>query len=141
MMRSGESPVSAVTPTGVSGRFFNGPVAAGTISQWQANGGYALALAAAAIDPTGVPATGKWSSATSHSSSVTTASLPASISFTGLGIALIGTMGEQCCESGHARVFVDGVETKDTTGIWQNKSNTGQRLPTSTRFTSTFPTP
>jgi len=141
IMRSAESSVSTITPTGAYGRFFNGPVSAGTISQWQANGGYALAFAAAAIDPTGVPATGKWSSATSHTSSITTASLPASISFTGSGIALIGTMGEQCCESGHARVFVDGVETKDTTGIWQNKSSAGQSLPNSVLFAWTWPTP
>jgi hypothetical protein len=140
IMRSAESSVSTITPTGAYGRFFNGPVSAGTISQWQANGGYALAFAAAAIDPTGVPATGRWSHATTQSSNITTASLPASIRFTGSAIALIGTVGEQCCESGHARVFVDGVETKDTTGIWQNKSSAGQSLPNSVLFAWTWPT-
>ena len=140
ILRNAESSVSTITPTGAYGRFFNGPASAGAISQWQANGGYALAFSAAAIDPTGVPATGRWKSATAHNSSITTASLPASISFTGSGIAMIGTMGEQCCESGHARVLVDGVETKDTTGIWQNKSSAGQSLPNSVLFAWTWPT-
>jgi hypothetical protein len=65
--------------------------------------------------------------------------LPASITFTGSGIALFGTIGEQCCEAGHARVFVDGVETRDTTGIWQNKSSSGLSLPNSVLFAWTWP--
>jgi hypothetical protein len=140
ILRNAESSVSTVTQTGAYGRFFNGPVSAGIISQWQANGGYALAFAAAAIDPNGVPATGKWNNATTQTSNITTASLPASINFTGSAIALIGTIGEQCCEAGHARVFVDGTETKDTTGIWQNKSSSGQSLPSSILFAWSWPT-
>ena len=140
IMRNAEASVSTITPSGAYGRFFNGPVTAGVISQWQANGGYALAFAAAAIDPTGVPVTGKWNNAMTQTSNVTTASLPASIPFTGSAIALIGTIGEQCCEAGHARVFVDGIETTDTTGIWQNKSSSGQSLPNSVLFAWTWPT-
>jgi hypothetical protein len=139
ILRNAEASVSTITPTGAYGRFFNGPVSSGIISQWQANGGYALAFAAAAVDPTGVPATGRWNGATTMPSSINTASLPASIDFTGSAIALIGTIGEQCCEAGHARVFVDGTETKDTTGIWQNKSSAGQSLPNSVLFAWTWP--
>jgi len=60
--------------------------------------------------------------------------LPASITVTGSAIALIGTLGERCCEPGHARVFVDGRETVDGTGIWQNKSSSGKSLPGSVLF-------
>jgi hypothetical protein len=60
--------------------------------------------------------------------------LPSTIDFTGSGIALIGTIGEQCCEAGHARVFVDGTETADTTGIWQNKSSASISIADSVLF-------
>jgi hypothetical protein len=60
--------------------------------------------------------------------------------FTGSAIALIGTIGEQCCEAGHARVLIDGVETFDQTGIWQNKSSSGQSLAGSVLFAWRWPT-
>jgi len=72
--------------------------------------------------------------------SITTASPPASISFTGTGIALIGTLGEHCCQPGHARVFIDGRETVDTTGIWQNKSSPGISIANTVLFAWRWPT-
>jgi hypothetical protein len=58
-------------------------------------------------------------------------STDATISFNGRAIALIGTIGDVCCEAGHARVFIDGNETFNYTGIWQNKSSSGHRLSNS----------
>jgi Glycosyl hydrolase family 76 len=140
IMRNAAAAVSSIKPsTGSYGRFFGGPPPVGTITEFQTNGGFALIFAAAKIDPTGVPPTGAWSTAVSHADDITTAMLPSSITFTGRGIALIGTIGEQCCEPGHAKVFIDGVETKDTTGIWQNKSSAGISIPDSVLFAWTWP--
>ena len=52
----------------------------------------------------------------------------------GAGIALRGTLGERCCELGRMRVLLDGTETFDRTGIWQNKSSAGRPLPGSLLF-------
>jgi hypothetical protein len=141
IMRNAAAAVSSIKPsTGSYGRFFGGPPPVGTITAFQTNGGFALMFAAAKIDPTGVPPTGAWNGAVSHDVDITTEALPSSITFTGRGIALIGTIGEQCCEPGHAKVFIDGVETKDTTGIWQNKSSAGISIPESVLFAWTWPT-
>jgi hypothetical protein len=131
---------SGLTSTGTYSRMFDGPANPGTITIWQANGGYALAFAEARLNPNGSPATTTaWANATSHGSSITTASLPASITFTGTGIALIGTLGERCCEAGHARILVDGVEPANTTGIWQNKSSSGLAIPNTVLFAWRWP--
>ncbi len=131
---------SSLKSTGAYSRMFDGPANQGTITIWQTNGGYALAFADAALNPTGTPATlAAWAGATRHSASITTSSLPASITFTGTGIALIGTLGEHCCEAGHARVFIDGVETTDTTGIWQDKSSSGLTIPNTVLFAWRWP--
>jgi hypothetical protein len=133
---------TSLSVAGAYSRMFDGPANPGTITIWQANGGYVLAFAQAGLDPTGTPpTTTAWANATSHSASITTSSLPASIVFIGTGIALIGTLGEQCCEAGHARVFVDGVETTDTTGIWQNKSSSGLAIPNTVLFAWRWPRP
>jgi len=50
------------------------------------------------------------------------------LTFRGRAIAIIGTMGEKCCEAGHARLFIDGRPTFDRTGIWQNKSSSGRSI-------------
>jgi len=60
--------------------------------------------------------------------------LPATLTFRGSGIALLGTLGEQCCEPGRARVLIDGRETFDETGIWQNKSSSGRSIPNTVLF-------
>jgi hypothetical protein len=62
------------------------------------------------------------------------AALPATLTFRGAGIALFGTLGEQCCEPGHARVLIDGRETFDEIGIWQNKSSSGRSIPNTVLF-------
>jgi hypothetical protein len=54
--------------------------------------------------------------------------------FDGSGIALYGTLGERCCEPGHAQVFVDGRPTADETGIWQDKSSLGATIPGTVLF-------
>ena len=141
LLTAASASASSLKSNGAYSRFFDGPPNPGTSTEWQANGGYALAIAAASIDPTGTPATSTaWANATSHTTSITTASLPATITFTGTGIALIGTLGEQCCEAGHARVFIDGVLTTDTTGIWQNKSSAGISIPNTVLFAWRWPT-
>lgn len=52
---------------------------------------------------------------------------------------MIGTTGDHCCEAGHARVIVDGVETFDQTGIWPNKSSSGRRTPEAVLFAWRWP--
>ncbi len=59
--------------------------------------------------------------------------------FTGSGIALIGTLGAQCCEPGHATVTIDGQPTFDQTGIWQNKSSAGHPFPAAVLFAWRWP--
>ncbi len=54
--------------------------------------------------------------------------------FTASAVAFFGTLGETCCEAGHARVFIDGRETFDRTGIWQNKSSSGHSIPGTVLF-------
>jgi hypothetical protein len=133
---------SSLQPSGAYSRIFDGPANPGSITIWQANGGYALAFAEAALHPHGTPTTTRaWATATNHVVDITTSTLPASITFTGTGIALIGTLGEDCCEAGHARVFIDGTETTDTTGIWQNKSSAGHAIPNTVLFAWRWRTP
>jgi hypothetical protein len=60
--------------------------------------------------------------------------MPATLGFHGSGIALFGTLGERCCEAGHARVLIDGRETLDATGIWQNKSSLGLSIDNTVLF-------
>ena len=63
------------------------------------------------------------------------------IRFTGSAIAVLGTLGEICCEPGHARVLVDGRETFDRTGIWQNKSSSGRTIHGTVLFAWRWPRP
>jgi len=66
---------------------------------------------------------------------------PVAFSFTGRAVAIIGTIGEHCCFDGHAQVLVDGSQTFDQTGIWQNKSSSGRSLPDSVLFAWRWPRP
>jgi hypothetical protein len=138
LLANAQASRAARSPQGLFGRFFNGPPpgpnaslpdGGGVVTEWQANGGFALAFAAAALAPTETTAADTfWNGAT-----LVTADLsnpPFSISFSGRGIALFGNLGEICCGLGHARVFIDGVETFDETGICQDESpGTGSTLP------------
>jgi hypothetical protein len=119
--------LSARAPDGSFGRFFDGPPPATTVTAWQTNGGLAVEIAAATLAPQkAVLTTRAWAKATqvTHEIAVT----PATLVFDGSGIALLGTLGENCCEPGHARVLIDGRETFDATGIWQNKSSLGSSI-------------
>ena len=140
LLAAANASVSAVATTGAYGRFFAGPAPAAPVTVWQTNGGLALQFAAAALSPDGVPTeTGFWDDATAVSHELRVTTTASSFTFTGRAIAIIGTIGEQCCESGHARVFIDGVETTDRTGIWQNKSSSGHSLPGSVLFAWRWP--
>ena len=139
ILRNAAAALSARTEDGSYGRFFDGPPPAGTVTEWQTNGGLALEIAAAALDPSGtVAAPRTWAGARRVERSLGPGG---AVSFRGSAIALVGTLGETCCEAGHARVFVDGRETFDRTGIWQNKSSSGQRLPGTILFAWRWPKP
>lgn len=140
LLRNAAAAAGARRSDGTYGRFFDGPAPQAPATAWQTSGGLALAIAAAAVDSDGaLPAASGWPAAASRAADVETASLPATISFTGSGIALIGTVGERCCQHGHARVYVDGVETVDRTGIWQNKMNWGKPFADSVLFAWRWP--
>ena len=133
IVRNAAAALSARAPDGSFGRFFDGPPPATTVTAWQTNGGLALEIAAAALAPAttvnGAPA---WSGASLVPHEI--AAAPAMLVFRGSGIALLGTLGEQCCEPGHARVLIDGRETFDQTGIWQNKSSSGRSIERTVLF-------
>jgi hypothetical protein len=127
ILRNAGAALSARAADGAFGRFFDGPAPATTVTDWQTNGGLALEIAAASLAPTtAVRATRAWAGAKVVPHEVST--LPATIVVRGSAVALLGTLGEQCCEAGHARVLVDGRETYDETGIWQNKSSLGRSI-------------
>jgi hypothetical protein len=127
ILKNAAAALAARGPDGSFGRFFDGPMPATTVTAWQTNGGLALEIAAAALAPkAAAPASRAWASAASVTDDVS--ALPTTLTFRGSGIALLGTLGEQCCESGHARVLIDGRETFDRTGIWQNKSSSGRSI-------------
>lgn len=138
ILRNATAALSARAPDGSFGRFFDGPPPATTVTAWQTNGGLALEIAAAALAPrTPAVAASAWAHARHVKDAIST--LPASITFRGSGIALYGTLGQNCCEPGHARVFVDGRETFDGTGIWQDKSSSGRMIPNTLLFAWRWP--
>jgi hypothetical protein len=127
ILRNAAAALSAQAPDGSFGRFFDGPAPETTVTAWQTNGGLALQIAAASLAPNSlIPTTRAWAGAVLVRHEIST--MPATLEFHGSGIALLGTLGEQCCEAGHARVLIDGHETFDATGIWQNKSSLGQSI-------------
>lgn len=145
LLRAAAAGASAVSGMGGYGRFFDGPAPAPavTVTAWQANGGIALAFAAGALSPDGRPAPPAWAGArfVRDDLRLGAGSGPGEVrfTFTGRAVAIIGTIGEVCCQPGHARVFVDGTETFDQTGIWQNKSSSGLSLPGSVLFAWRWP--
>ncbi len=130
----------ARTEDDLYGRFFDGPAPVAKVTAWQANGGAALAVAAAALAPEDPIAAGDDPWASGRSVAEDLSALPSGLSFTGSGIALFGTLGERCCEPGHAAVLVDGQPTEDQTGIWQNKSSAGVAFPDALLFAWRWPT-
>jgi hypothetical protein len=134
LLRNADAAIrNARVPDGLFGRFFNGPPQVAAVTEFQSNGGLALAVAAASLDPAHtVPLQNDWAQALAVNHEILT--LPSTLSFSGSGIALIGTLGEQCCEPGHAGLVIDGLAPTDTTGIWQNKSSTNQTFDDAVLF-------
>jgi hypothetical protein len=117
------------------GRFFDGPPPAVLTTAWQTGGGIAVTQAAAGLDPGGHPADpGFWARASFVPDSRQLTGPRVRISFTGRAIALVGTVGAICCQHGHATVLVDGVQTFNQTGIWQNMSSPARQQPGQTLF-------
>jgi len=138
ILRNAAAALSARGSDGSFGRFFDGPPPTVTTSQWQTNGGLALQIAAAALNPNGrVRTANRWRGARYVDEPVT--ALPATVTINGSAVAFVGTLGEHCCEAGHARVFIDGVETFDGTGIWQNKASGGRTTPGTVLFAWRWP--
>jgi hypothetical protein len=122
IVRSAGAALSARAADGTFSRIFDGPTQRVT-SVWESNGGLALEIAAAILDPAGIaPADDTWQAAKFVGQPITT--LPATIVVDGSGIALIGTL-DQAVAGRHVRVFIDGVETFDRSGLWQNASMPG----------------
>jgi hypothetical protein len=122
ILRNAEAALAARAPDGTFARLFDGPPQQ-TSSIWESNGGLALEIAAGSLAPDrAVSIRNAWSGGENAGEAITT--LPATIAFDGAGIALSGTISK-LCESGHVHVFIDGVETFDRTGLWQNHSMPG----------------
>jgi hypothetical protein len=120
---------------GEFGRFFDGQPPTSVATAWQINGGIALIQAAAALDPHGAPADPRfWQRARYVADGLDLGDSPLRISFTGRAIAIMGSVGARCCVAGHARVFVDGTETFDRTGIWQNMTSPSVQQPDQVLF-------
>jgi len=135
LLRNASAAGADVNAAGAFGRFFDGPPPSATATAWQVNGGIALMVAAAAIDPQGHPADpGFWDRATFVLDSQTMAHDTVRVSFTGRAIAIIGTIGDKCCILGHASVAVDGVPTVNQAGIWQNYSSPSRQQPDQVLF-------
>jgi hypothetical protein len=137
IVKNAAAALSARNDQGTFGRFFNGPAPTTTTTQWQVNGGLALQIAAAALAPKVRASTNYWRGARRVAHDVAT--LPASVTIHGSAVAFLGTLGEHCCEAGHARVFIDGVETFNGIGIWQNKSSSGRAIPNTVLFAWRWP--
>jgi hypothetical protein len=130
---------NARIPDGLYARFWDGPAPDAAIDAWQTNGGMALAVTAAALWPTEMPRQDSaWSGA--QRVRIDVSGLPVSYTFSGSGIAVVGTLGDSCCEPGRAALHVDGVEPTDHTGIWQNKSPAGESFPGAVLFAWRWPT-
>ncbi len=122
---------------GSFGRFFDGPAPTAMTTAWQANGGLALEIAAGALDPGGtVPTHDAWAGARHVIRSV---GIGDTVAIHASAVAFFGSLGETCCEAGHARVFIDGRETFDGTGIWQNKSSSGRSISGTVLFVWRWP--
>ncbi|HET9030198.1 MAG TPA: hypothetical protein VFN49_08475 [Candidatus Aquilonibacter sp.] len=118
ILRNANAALASRAADGSFPRFFDGPTQDMT-SIWEANGGLALQIAAARLAPHAQTQALPAFDATSDTATIT--SLPATITVDGSGIALVGTISP-LCERGHIKVLIDGVETTDQTGLWQNKS-------------------
>ncbi|HKE37988.1 MAG TPA: glycoside hydrolase family 76 protein, partial [Candidatus Baltobacteraceae bacterium] len=118
IVRNARAALTARARNGTFSRFFDGP-SQRQASIWESNGGLALEIAAAALNPHGNATIRAWRDGATFARTIT--ALPAAIPFRGSGVVLSGTIGK-FCQAAHVHVFVDGVETFDRTGLWQNHS-------------------
>lgn len=118
ILRNAAAALASRAPDGTFSRFFDGPPQTSS-SIWESNGGLALEIAAGMLDPNQQVAIGTGWNAAEYFGAPSTA-LPTTISFDGSGVALLGTIGPAAQRS-HIRVLVDGQQTFDRTGLWQNK--------------------
>lgn len=132
LLENASAAFAARRADGTYGRFFDGPPPRADVTAWQTSGSFALEIAAASLAPNQAVRAPAWRRTEFFARGIST--LPATIRLRGDGIAVIGTIGDICCQFGHARVFVDGVETTNHIGIWQNKSSSGQSFPGSVLF-------
>ncbi len=138
ILRNAAAARGARDAAGDYGRFFDGPPPRGVATAWQSNGGFALEIAAAALAPKSAPPFLRLTGA-ARAEGFTLGATPLRLTFSGAAIALYGTLGERCCELGHARVLIDGVESFDRTGIWQNKSSASLALSRTLLFAWRWP--
>ena len=140
LLRAASAAGADQNAAGEFGRFFDGPPPAAEATAWQVNGGVALIEAAAALDPKGIPADpGFWQHAGFVPDAAGLHGSPLTITFTGRAIAIMGSIGEVCCVTGHAQVFVDGRQTFDRTGIWQNMTSPSVKQPDQVLFAWRWP--
>lgn len=139
LLENASAAYSARRNDGTYGRFFDGPPPIANVTAWQTNGGFAAQVAAASLEPGRIVRPPAWANAHYVPNEIT--HTPASLRFYGSGIAIYGTIGEKCCQRGHARIFVDAVETTSGIGMWQNKSSSGRTFPNSVLFAWRWPTP
>jgi hypothetical protein len=126
VLRNASAALSARAADGTFARFLDGPPQ-GRTSAWQGNGGLALAIAAAALAPgDSIGGDNAWVSPRTIGPQLLR--VPATIAFTGSGIALVGTLSAEC-QREHVRVVLDGIETFDRTGLWKNGSMPGANDP------------
>ena len=135
--RNAAAAEGARTQNGSIGRFFDGPPPEDGVTAWQTSGGFAATMAGQALQPgDALPSPGPdWKNA--KFTPLKSQTMPQVIRFSGSGISLRGTLGDPCCPAG-ARVFIDGVETFDRTGIRQSYSPAG-KIPNSVLFAWQWP--
>jgi hypothetical protein len=113
------------TKYGTYGRFFNGPPPRGPVTAWQGNGGLAVMIAAARLDPGGLPRNPwYWRHAVFVPDSRVLPAGPQGavrFSLTGRAVAIIGNLGAPAGMHAHARILIDGKPMADRVGIFQGK--------------------
>src|SRR5260370_7971213 len=132
LSRRASAAAAEVTPLGSSGRFFDGPPPRTTVTAWQTNGGFTLMFAAAKLNPRGAPADPSyWHRAVwvPDDKSLPAGGGTVQIRFSGRATAIIGTMGEPCCEARQAPLVIDRTITLHPPTIWQHKYTNPHTTP------------
>ena len=145
LLSSASAAAADRTAIGSYGRFFNGPAPLGPVTAWQVNGGIALMIAAAKLDPGGRPADPwYWRHAVFVPDQRILPPGPygaVRITFSGSAIAIIGTLGQQRRKPGHARVLIGGRPMFNRIGIWQGEFSGQRGLADTVLFAWRWPAP